>query len=400
MKPWTRSLPSWIRGKSKSQPKRRWSPLTVEQLEGREMLSASLTTIVPNSGRDVSDDGKGGTINGSRYFGSGGNLWKTDGSPNGTVMVKKMSSMPSELTNVGGILYFFCESPLNGDIRKAQLWKSDGTTEGTVFVKELDEARAVSWNCFPSLLTEINGTACFLSTDPMNGQLEVWKSDGTSEGTVLVNDISNLPSNYSAPFGAMMSLNGSFFFLVNDWENHYSLCKIDATMHGSAVKNIGTDWMIWGRTPLTNFDGAVYWTSEQTVDDGMGGSGNYEVNLWKSDGTEAGTVLIKHFNNSSSPESADLFTANGRLLIHIESEGQNWNAGGALWSSNGTKTGTVLVTSFDSHIVVTSYGSAVLIFADDGHQGTSMWKSDGTVEGTVLVKDLDYFLPTIGDFGG
>ncbi len=45
-----------------------------------------------------------------------------------------------------------------------------------------------SWQCQPSYLTNVNGTLYFRASDGSTG-LELWKSDGTSTGTVLVKDI-------------------------------------------------------------------------------------------------------------------------------------------------------------------------------------------------------------------
>ena len=53
----------------------------------------------------------------------------------------------------------------------------------------------------PTNLTNVNGTLFFQATDGING-VELWKSDGTLEGTVMVKDIfpgaaSSYPSNFA-----------------------------------------------------------------------------------------------------------------------------------------------------------------------------------------------------------
>ncbi|MEB3831575.1 ELWxxDGT repeat protein, partial [Phormidium sp. CCY1219] len=65
-----------------------------------------------------------------------------------------------------------------------ELWKSDGTAAGTVLVKDI---RSGSGSSNPSNLTNINGTLYFGADDGTNG-FELWKSDGTAAGTVLVKD--------------------------------------------------------------------------------------------------------------------------------------------------------------------------------------------------------------------
>ena len=84
-------------------------------------------------------------------------------------------------TNVNGVLYFIANDNINGN----ELWKTDGTAAGTVMVKDIG-AGINSSN--PSYLTNVNGVLYFNANEGSNGA-ELWKSDGTAAGTVLVKDI-------------------------------------------------------------------------------------------------------------------------------------------------------------------------------------------------------------------
>src|SRR5437762_5073083 len=99
-------------------------------------------------------------------------------------------SSPSDLTDVNGTLFFVVFAPSSGD----ELWKSDGTTGGTVPVKDINPGSSSSR---PSNLADVNGTLFFAAFDPTNGR-ELWKSDGTAARTVLVRDI-NPGSGHSSP---------------------------------------------------------------------------------------------------------------------------------------------------------------------------------------------------------
>src|SRR4029078_3705847 len=94
---------------------------------------------------------------------------------------------PSYLTGAGGRLFFAADDGTHG----RELWTSDGTRAGTVQVKDInpsveepgeyDEDR-------PSSLTGVGGRVFFAADDAIHGA-ELWASDATRAGTVLVKDV-------------------------------------------------------------------------------------------------------------------------------------------------------------------------------------------------------------------
>src|SRR5262249_9744048 len=153
-------------------------------------------------------------FNGQLFFFSGAQLYKSDGTTAGTVALKSFSvaifgGAPSDLTNVGGTLYFRADDGVSG----VELWKSDGTAAGTVLVKDIFTGKSTDKTCFiggaeatrggvhcsggsttrpnssfPASLTDVNGRLYFTATNGDNGKAnggELWTSDGTAAGTVL-----------------------------------------------------------------------------------------------------------------------------------------------------------------------------------------------------------------------
>ena len=102
-------------------------------------------------------------------------------------------SFPRYLTAVGNTLYFRADDGTHG----AELWKSDGTEAGTVMVKDIrpgtdsgNPGESTYW------LTAVGNTVFFDANDGIHGY-ELWKSDGTEAGTVMVKDIN--PGGASDP---------------------------------------------------------------------------------------------------------------------------------------------------------------------------------------------------------
>ena len=74
----------------------------------------------------------------------------------------------------------------NDGIRGEELWKSDGTAAGTVLVRDIVSGIGGS---LPSNLVNVSGTLYFTAANSVGGR-ELWKSNGTAAGTVRVKDIS------------------------------------------------------------------------------------------------------------------------------------------------------------------------------------------------------------------
>ncbi len=319
-------------------------------------------------------------VNGTLFFSTtdgtnGLELWKSDGTISGTVMVKDIragagSSSPSNLTNVNGTLFFSANDGTNG----AELWKSDGTTTGTVLVKDIIPGITSS---NPYYLANVNSTLFFVALGDNVGT-ELWKSDGTAAGTVMVKDIMAGSGDSSPQF--LTNINGTLFFTAIDM-NGAELWKSDGTTAGTLlVKDIWVGSSSSSPQFLTNINGTLFFTAN----DGMNGA-----ELWKSDGTAAGTVMVKDIQTGSGSSSPNHLTnVNGTLFFQAFDVANGYE----LWKSDGTAAGTVLVKDIyagsSSPEKLTNVNGTLFFRAIDGTNGQELWKSDGTAAGTVLVKDI------------
>ncbi len=268
------------------------------------------------------------------------------------------SSFPLGLTDVGGTLYFSADDGTNG----IELWRSDGTAAGTVLVKDINPGGGSS---IPLELTDVGGTLYFRADDGTNG-FELWRSDGTAAGTVLVKDI-NPAGGGSSPLG-LTDVGGTLYFSANDGTNGIELWRSDGTAAGTVlVKDINPGGASSSPVELTDVGGTLYFRA----DDGTNG-----FELWRSDGSAAGTVLVKDINPAGGGSSPSFLTEVGGTLYFRADDGTN---GIELWRSDGTAAGTVLVEDINpggfhsSPDELTDVGGTLYFRANDGTNGAELW---------------------------
>lgn len=320
----------------------------------------------------------GGDFNGPNF--TGGELWKTDGTEQGTVLVKDIEPGPggygaSELTVCNNLLFFTFETNASGK----ELWRTDGTEAGTMMVKNIAVSSSTGSN--PSLLTVMNSNLYFVANDGSNGK-ELWKTDGTEAGTVLVKNI-NQYSNSSNP-NYLTVLGQELFFSASDGVNGNELWKTDGTEVGTVlVKDIKTGFTSSNPKNLMTFNGNVYFNAN---------NGTNGKELWKSDGTSAGTVMVKDIFPGTDSGLPNELTAVGNELFFTAVE--NNSDGFVLWKTDGTEAGTTVVINLTidpipaSIAFLTEAGGKLFFIANQPNSGIELWKSDGTSAGTVLVKDI------------
>jgi ELWxxDGT repeat protein len=132
----------------------------------------------------------------------------------GTALVKDVNpgstgSFPGNVdqlgVELGAGLLFAADDGTNG----RELWKSDGTSGGIVLLNDINLGSASS---SPDNLAALEGIVLFEATDGVNGE-ELWKTDGTTAGTVIESDI-NPGSGGNSPSG--LTLFGSKVFFRAD----------------------------------------------------------------------------------------------------------------------------------------------------------------------------------------
>lgn len=320
-------------------------------------------------------------INGTVFFNSFNDLWVTKGTRESSLRLKRFKTL-SQMVRVGPRIYFAADGG-----EGVELWRSDGTRSGTVLVKDIYAGTSSS---SPGQLTAVGNAVYFIADDGASGK-EIWKSNGTASGTLMVKDI--LRGKGTSSPSALTNVNGKLFFSANDGLNSYELWKSDGSSAGThMIKDINSAPKL-GSFPkfLTNVGGVLFFTATDTI------AGR---ELWKSDGTAAGTIRVKDIVSGPVPTYIKHLTAVGSRLFFAADDKVH---GMELWKSDGTSSGTVLVKDLTPGAVGSSSRSPFSqsmssftnirgkLYFNAYMRGTFYyWKSDGTEAGTV-----PFYRPTI-----
>ena len=322
----------------------------------------------------------------------GRELWVTDGTPAGTKLF-----MDVEPGRSGSNPSFF--APLaNGKIVFAgyksgygnELWVTDGTRAGTKMLKDINPGRLSS---SPLALTPnaARTKVFFPANDGVNG-IELWVTDGTSTGTVLVKDIykglSSSNPSYLTPIGTRRVV-----FQASDYDgttqHGVELWISDGTAAGTMLlKDVYTGYL----SGTSLYPGISL--GSKVIFQGRTSANGYEV--WVTDGTAAGTVLLKDIVAGAGSAYLYESTTSGKKAWFV-------NCGGGktfeIWSTDGTPAGTTRfisgLASQPSYLEVS--GGKVFFSMYTTGNGNEPWVSDGTAGGTKMLKD---FYPGSSSGGG
>ena len=253
-------------------------------------------------------------------------LYVSDGTPRGTRLVKAFASTPAHLTTMGRRIFFTASDGRHG----VELWRSDGTRSGTVLVKNIRTGG-------PSRidrLTRVGARLYFTANDGVHGT-ELWGSDGTKSGTVLVKNLR--VGGSSSPRG-LTAVGTRLYFTANDGVHGRELWRSDSIRAGTAmVKNIRPGAVGSVPAELTAVASRLYFTAND---------GEHGRELWRSDGTTASTGLVRDIrphDSAGANAPGQLVNINGALVFAA----QDVAHGRELWTTNGTYRGTVLAADIN-----------------------------------------------------
>jgi ELWxxDGT repeat protein len=407
------------------------------------------------------DDGNptlAGLVNGALLFfvrdeQYGRELWRSDGTPEGTELVRDI------LPGAEGAIFDSNSSVVFEDLlafpavdaeHNAQLWRSDGTEAGTVLVRDIDGGSAAS----PRLFTPVGDRLWFMAAANFGsddqGSDDLWTTDLTAEGTTRLSQLGSWKPGFSFAFLSVASLtpfeDGALVARIDIFEccEETSLRRVDAQGRPANLpEDLLYERYVPGHSisliPVEPLAGVhtAYFTSQ-------GEGGSYDCKLWRTDGTVATQIDVGNIGCGMLPMAVlgeNLLLArsdvNRHLRIHRATPSESalspaadlgevsvrpydgWLATAStglffsvrsrdadeLWHFENAKDPPALLRRFEVRGAeglylrqLTAVGSKVYFWAGkrDVGGGNSLWESSGSPESTRLVG----ILPTTGDPSG
>lgn len=261
------------------------------------------------------------------------------GATSGMIPTGVMPNKNSIVLN--GKLIFPAQSSV---LPRVQLWQSDGTETGTTLLRQIYGGGNSNPTEFTLLTTSTETLAVFSANDGLNStfgnNFELWKTNGTQAGTTKIAELNTVTT--ANP--------GSFPQLFTQFGNYLYFKAIGGTTVGEE--------------------------------------------LFATDGTAAGTPLVKNINPTNGGNGAprSLTIVNDKLFFTAD----NGTNGRELYFTTGTLSTNVSSIDICSGLAasspqnLTAFNNKLYFSAVNCSTGiTGIWKSDGTVAGTTMVSNVD-----------
>ncbi|WP_153797397.1 ELWxxDGT repeat protein [Foetidibacter luteolus] len=370
----------------------------------------SITNSNPNVTKDC-------ILNNVCYFSAdnganGTELWRSDGTTEGTYMVKDInpgltSSGPRNIVVYKNKIYFLAAAT------SYKLWVSDGTADGTKIYEEIND---------PSYLTVSNNFLFFVA------QGKLWKTDGSENGLSLVFDFTQI-SFQGVQLTKLCTANNKLFFAVSSYDNTtfqfseklwasngtstgtYSVS--DSALEPSQIIGVANNLIYFSARTANDYNRKLWVTngtrgSAKKVASAIGiniynlnfiainkvlyfigaaSPSQYNTTLYKHD-EQNGTIQVKQFSPSGPPDFTGIasFTNFKNSIFFSYRDSTNPYYLGTLWKSNGTTEGTFMIKDSCRPSNFCKVGSTLFFSDYNSKMELTLWKTDGTNTGTTIVE--------------
>ena len=328
----------------------------------------------------------------------GRELW-TYGERGAGILAELSPGLPdgagATLLVVGDVAYFAGTDPEHG----TELWVTDGTAEGTRLVRDIAPGPASGLVVRDPLGAWLEGKLYFFGTDGEHGY-QLWSTDGTPSGTGPVSDsLVRLIGN--TPIGVY---SGMLLFSAEDADGNGTF-RLDES--GTGIERLTAFNLFAFRIA------AVAGTILLSTTSGVGRPPAEPTGLYRTNGTRGGTVRLNGHSPSSVAElnGQVVYAYAGQTFVlddatptlvsrvapiddFVPFQGALYFMGGnaadgyGLWRTDLSVEGTELVRALGTTArPLSELGDHLVFWASDAQAGVEVWVSDGTTGGTRRVAD-------------
>jgi ELWxxDGT repeat protein len=327
------------------------------------------------------------STNGTSY-----ELWKTNGTTAGTIQLSNIAATSKNVGQWNLVNGKYIFSMGNSATYGRELYITDGTIAGTSLLKDINIGTGSALNGLADF-SYSDGTTMYFVASSNGTTYELWKTDGTTLGTIKLSNIGAT----SNTLGQWNLLNGKYIFSLNNSATvGRELYITDGTAAGTSILkdiNLGTGSSLLGSGDFNYCDGSSMYFVATT-------NGN-TFELWKTNGTLAGTIKLS--NISSTANTVGQWNAlNGKYIFSMLNAA---TVGRELYYTDGTAAGTSILKDINvgtgSSLLGSgdfNYcdGSTMYFVATTNGNTFELWKTNGTLAGTIKLSNISSTANTVG----
>ena len=302
-------------------------------------------------------------------------------------LISAHSSNPRDFVAVNELVFFVADSELG-----AEVWRTDGTAEGTSILRDI-ALGAASSNPF-----NLAATATHLFFETRNG---VWASDGTTDGTILTEGFSIIATNNVMALlevpGGIGVTDGTSSRVPRVFFNDDALQR----QPGGLLAVTEEQFLVGMSRNVDLIQIEDVLGNTEQVADNLGVTPTVvpvgdQLLIFESDGElrkvgESESELVATLpDRLGNPGDSVVVTDNGTAFFVVRTVD-----GVQLWKSDLTAAGTSMLASFapasspvETLLNLTTSGEALWFTAWQEETGRELWTSNGTAEGTRMVLDV------------
>lgn len=317
---------------------------------------------------------RGRVVFAARDLAHGAEPWASDGTGTGTRPLGDLcpgacDSSPEAFTAHGGIVDF--QATWNGRTRLA---RTDGTTAAPLAPVVDDGSPRID-------LADVGSRTFFAGSDSQG--IQPWVTDGTPAGSRRI--VSGAGSGGSDPRDLVVL--GDHLLLIASDGLERSVWAVDAQGSAAPLPGTGVPVALPGPSDLTVSGGLAYFVSD------LGADG---LELWRTDGSPAGTVRLAKFQDKALSDLRDL----GGKLVLLATSTDGEQPVFSFWGSDGTPAGTALRLGLPPDTVgvsnITALGPELYFFLQS-ETASQVFRSDGTAAGTRRIFQESAVCGSFGD---